>query len=174
MIEDVVNAGDEVDSYCTTCKLVLAHRVMAMVDGRIDKVICKTCELKNRERPHKYRPHPPKASRAKVVPLTEATADSTAPLPAKEKKPKKTRKAKDLSGKWEELLAKKNVAAAKTYAMDGVFDQDDVIAHAKFGYGLVTAIRAEGKMEVLFREGAKLLVCGREKGQMALLGAAQR
>jgi hypothetical protein len=156
MIENVINAGDEVDSYCTTCKLMLAHRIVAIVEGRVDTVICQTCHKR-----HKYRPHPPKASRVKSD-LPEGATETREPRPAKEKKPKKTRKAKDLTGKWEELLAKKNVAQAKVYAMQGVFEQDDVISHAKFGYGLVTAIRAEGKMEVLFREGTKLLVCGRE------------
>ena len=49
--------------------------------------------------------------------------------------------------------------------MGSLFDQDDVIEHTKFGYGLVTEIRAEGKMEVLFKEGTKLLVCGRDSYQ---------
>ena len=31
MSEKVYNAGDEIDSYCTTCKAVVAHRVFALV-----------------------------------------------------------------------------------------------------------------------------------------------
>ncbi len=60
MSEKILTAGDEVDSYCTTCKLVLAHQIVALVDDTPDKVICKTCGKQ-----HKYRPNPPKSLRAK-------------------------------------------------------------------------------------------------------------
>jgi uncharacterized Zn finger protein (UPF0148 family) len=159
MIEKVISAGDEVNSYCTTCKLVLAHRVVAVVDGKIENVICKTCG-----RRHRYRPHPPKSRAAKSVTRRGTVSVSKKETSAMEKKTAKTRKTKDPTIRWEELFAKKDVSLAKTYSMKGLFALDDVIEHEKFGYGLVTAIRAEGKMEVLFKEGAKLLVCGWEKG----------
>src|SRR5437867_11032714 len=51
-------AGDEVDSKCTKCKMVLAHVIVAMVGDQIARVKCNTC---NGE--HAYRP-PPSASEA--------------------------------------------------------------------------------------------------------------
>ena len=159
MTEKVINAGDEVDSYCTTCKLVLAHRVVAVVDGQVETVICKTCG-----RRHRYRPHAPKSRMTKSEARSETGSDSTRETRTRGKKTAKIRKTKVIINRWEELVAKKDVSRAKMYSMKGLFDQDDVIEHEKFGYGLVTAIRAEGKMEVLFKEGAKLLVCGWGKG----------
>ena len=150
MTEKVVSAGDEVDSWCTTCKLMLAHRVVAVVDDKPEKVICKTCG-----RRHKYRPNPPK-SRMKKAKTTSASKKTG------KKKTTRTRKRKDPETIWQEALAEKDMSAAKEYSMSSLFDQDDVIEHTLFGYGLVTEIRAEGKMEVVFKEGTKLLVWGRD------------
>jgi uncharacterized Zn finger protein (UPF0148 family) len=154
MTEKVISVGDEIDSYCRTCKLVLAHQVVALVDGKVEKVICKTCGKR-----HKYRPNPPKSRARKTGTASKKETTTT------RKKTTRTRKTKDPAARWEEVLAEKNVSHAKMYSMDGLFDQDDVIKHKKFGYGLVTEIRAERKMEVLFKEGTKLLVWGR-KGLM--------
>ena len=51
-------AGDEVDSKCTKCKLILAHTIVAMVGDQIARVKCNTCGGE-----HAYRP-PPSASEA--------------------------------------------------------------------------------------------------------------
>jgi uncharacterized Zn finger protein (UPF0148 family) len=152
MTEKVINAGDEVDSWCTTCKIVLAHQVVAVVDGKVEKVICKTCGKQ-----HKYRPNPPKSRMKKST-----TSASKKKTKTTKRKTKRKRKSKDPAERWEEALAEKDVSHAKVYSMGGSFDQDDIINHKKFGYGLVMEIRAEGKMEVLFKAGPKLLVCDRE------------
>ncbi len=38
-----ISTGGDVDSYCTKCKLILEHIVVAMVGGAVVKVKCKTC-----------------------------------------------------------------------------------------------------------------------------------
>ena len=35
--------GGEIDAYCTKCRLDLTHRIIAMVEGAVKKVECKTC-----------------------------------------------------------------------------------------------------------------------------------
>lgn len=35
--------GDLIDDYCPRCKLLLNHAIASLVDGRVVKVICKTC-----------------------------------------------------------------------------------------------------------------------------------
>ena len=144
MSEKVMNVGDEVESWCTRCKLMLAHTVGAMADGQIEKVICKTCNGK-----HKYRPNPPK-SRMKKSSSGKTTTKTT-----------RTRRKKDPAVIWEETLAGHDVSQPTAYSMQGVLSQDEIIDHSTFGLGLVTDVRAEGKMEVLFKEGPKLLVCNR-------------
>jgi len=156
MTEKVISAGDEVDSWCTTCQLMLAHRVVAAVEGKPEKVICKTCDKR-----HKYRPNPPK-SRIKKLQTGKRKTSASKKKATTKRKTTRTRRTKDPAIIWEELLAAKDVSYAKIYSMSAEFDQDDIIEHKKFGYGLVTEIRAEGKMEVVFKEGTKLLVRGRE------------
>jgi uncharacterized protein YcbX len=116
------------------------------VDGKPEKVICKTCNRK-----HKYRPNLPK-SRQK-----SSSADKT-----KKKRTTRARKRKDPAVIWEEAFAERDASDAKGYAMTESFEQDDVIDHKTFGVGLVTEVRAEGKMEVMFKDGTKLLVHDRE------------
>ena len=144
MSEKVLSAGDEVDSYCMSCKLILAHKIVALVDGKPEKVVCKTCNRK-----HKYRPNLPKSRQKKASSGT--------------KKKRTTRRRKDPAVIWEEAFAERDASQAKEYAMTGSFEQDDVIDHKSFGVGLVTEVRAEGKMEVMFKEGTKLLVHDREE-----------
>lgn len=141
--------GAEIDSYCTTCKLVLAHQIVALVEGAVEKVICKTCNKQ-----HKYRPNAPKSR--------IAAADKTLEKKTAAKKaPAKSRKAKDSADKWEKSFATRDLTIVKPYAMDGIFEQGEILDHQKFGHGLVTEVRFDGKMEVLFKDGVKLMVCGR-------------
>ncbi|MBD3307516.1 hypothetical protein GF339_13890 [candidate division KSB3 bacterium] len=122
----------------------MAHQVVAVADGKVEKVLCKTCGGQ-----HKYRPNPPKSrSKKRATP---------------KKKKKQTRKSKDPAERWQEALADKDLSNPKPYSMSEVFEQNDIIDHQKFGQGLVTEIRAEGKMEVLFKEGPKLLVHAQDK-----------
>jgi len=61
------------------------------------------------------------------------------------------------------ILTDDDMKKAKPYAFDTVFAVGDVIRHNQFGPGSVVAVKADGKMEVGFEAGAKLLVCGRPK-----------
>ena len=49
-----LRAGGEVDSYCTKCRMVLNHRIIAMVGTIPRKVECSTCNSH-----HLYRARPP-------------------------------------------------------------------------------------------------------------------
>ena len=40
---DRISTGRDIDSYCTKCKLILEHIVVAMTGGVVVKVKCKTC-----------------------------------------------------------------------------------------------------------------------------------
>ena len=42
--------GDDIDDYCSRCKLSTTHAVVSMVGEEVQKVRCRTC---NHE--HKYR-----------------------------------------------------------------------------------------------------------------------
>lgn len=42
--------GDDIDDYCTRCRGLSSHAVAAVLDGKIEKVLCRVCLSQ-----HKYR-----------------------------------------------------------------------------------------------------------------------
>ena len=59
---------------------------------------------------------------------------------------------------WELALEGKDVANAKTYSMKTRFAPHEAMRHTAFGLGVVTALLAENKIEVLFESGYKVLI----------------
>ncbi len=145
-----IDTGDEVDSYCRQCKLERVHNVVALVDGEVAKVICKMCGSR-----HKYNPIDPEPNGS--APKAVGSGGAT-----KKKKPSGARRAasaKSLESQWEAAMAEKDPANSRTYSMDGSFKKDEVIEHKNFGQGLVIQVDAAGKMQVLFKDGTKRLIC---------------
>lgn len=145
-----IDTGDEVDSYCGQCKLERVHNVVALVDGEVAKVICKMCGGQ-----HKYKPIDPKPNGS--APKATGRGGAT-----KKKKPSGKRRAasaKSLESQWEAAMAEKDPANSRAYSMDGSFKKDEVIEHKNFGQGLVIQVEAAGKMQVLFKDGPKRLIC---------------
>jgi len=127
-----LSGGSEVEAYCTKCKLDRLHAIETLKsDGNINRVICRTCEGS-----HLFRR--PKSSTAK-----------------------KTRSTSKARKKGAVTVAEADLAKAKPYKMDGVYAVGDIIQHKHFGPGSILVVRPDGKMEVGFETGSKLLVCGR-------------
>ena len=145
-----IDTGDEVHSYCGQCKLERVHNVVALVDGEVAKVICKMCGSR-----HKYKPIDPEPNGS--APKATGRGGAT-----KKKKPSGKRRAasaKSLESQWEAAMAEKDPANSRAYSMDGSFKKDEVIEHKNFGQGLVIQVDAAGKMQVLFKDGTKRLIC---------------
>jgi hypothetical protein len=137
--------GGDVDAYCTKCKMVLGHTILAMVGKRIARVRCNTCQGE-----HAYKAGPPgtKAPRARTG--SSATREKAEVRP------------------FSELFAGKDVAAARRYSAKELFEAGDVIAHPTFGTGLVQAARGD-KIDVVFESGEKKLVHGLASGSKPLV-----
>lgn len=129
--------GGDALSYCTKCRMDLAHVIVSMVDGKPSKVECKTCRST-----HRF-----KATGGPIggPPRTRNTA------------PKTVIRAAEL---WEQKLAKKTEADAAPYQTTRRFNTGDVVKHPNFGMGIVEEIRSPTKIAVLFRDGEKILVHG--------------
>ncbi len=146
----MINTGDEVDSYCGQCKLERVHNVVALVDGKVAKVSCRMCGSQ-----HKYKPINPEPKKA--APRAAGRGGAT-----NKKSASGTRRAasaKSREDQWEAAMAGKDQANSKVYSMAGSFEEGEVIEHPKFGLGLVSGVEAGGKMNVLFKEGPKRLIC---------------
>jgi len=62
---------------------------------------------------------------------------------------------------YEDAMEGRDVTKPIPYRLNRKLSQDDVIAHKKFGVGLVTRVVSDKKVEVLFEDSSKLLVHGR-------------
>ena len=146
--------GGETTAYCTHCKAMHDHVIVALVDNKPAKVECDACH-----RQHLYRPGPPgtavKAPKAPKAPgrRTKAAADEPPPTAAIE---------------LAVMLANK---PARTYRPADRYAVGEVVEHPSFGRGLVTRLPAAQKMECHFPDGPKLLLHDRGSAPQASLGS---
>jgi len=134
--------GGDTLSYCTKCKMELAHVIVSMVDSHPAKVICKTCKSEHKNR------KPPGAAKKSGPPRAGRASAATQVVRAVEYWEKKLREAKRVP---------------RPYAVTESYVAGDVVEHTKFGAGHVESVNTNGKMVVFFREGEKILVHGHSK-----------
>ncbi len=133
-----LNVGKEILSYCSKCKLTLAHMIVAMKDAQtIHRVECRTCKDT-----HAYKD--PSAVKMKAATRKKTTRKTS----------KTTTSVADL---WMEAI---NSATTKSqeYSIRGQFAQGDIIDHSKFGPGVVDKTIDADKIEVIFRHQIKILI----------------
>lgn len=137
-----IEAGNEINSRCQKCKDITNHTIIAMVDGKVAKVQCNVCGGR-----HNYRPEKPEKPVSTKKKTTRATSTSA-----------KLAKAK---AHFEELVAGREPSGALAYTMDGIFKKGDLVDHPTFGLGVVAETIMPNKIEVVFRQENKILICGR-------------
>ena len=131
-------AGQDCDSYCTKCQLVLAHVIIAMRGTHPAMVECKTCHAV-----HAYK---------KEAPSAKKTGTKRSPSKAKATARQTT---------YQNLLAGRDISGAEYYKTTTLFAEADVVDHKIFGLGVVTQILSDNTIEVMFQASTKTLVHGR-------------
>ena len=141
-----LSAGDIIEARCTKCRAVTNHRIVAMVEEKVVRVECNTCSGI-----HNY--YPPGESRK--------TTSSASVTRKKEAVPRKTASAKGSAEleEWEAICAGIESGSAIPYDINGKFQVNALIEHPVFGIGVVKAVIRPNKMEVVFRDGKKMLRC---------------
>ena len=134
-----IAVGSDIEAYCTKCKIVLAHAVVAMMGTKPRRVRCNTC---NGE--HNYRATKPVAKTASKKGEKKAKATT-----------KRTRQS------WSEVMQEASAKPHKRYSMSGSFAEGDWIEHTTFGLGCVQSFIAPNKITVRFADATRLLVCNR-------------
>lgn len=124
------NAGDNIASYCTKCKLNLDHTLVAMDGETIAKVKCKTCGSV-----HKFRD-------PSIVKKPRAVKKKQDPLKAAE-------------NLWEASLSETK-GKERTYEMSGKYRVGDIVLHDSFGKGVVRKLYLN-KCDVLFKDKERLM-----------------
>ncbi|HRG96076.1 MAG TPA: hypothetical protein PLR99_07510 [Polyangiaceae bacterium] len=158
-----INTGGEIDSFCTKCKILLNHRIIAMVGNLPVRVECSTCGSH-----HNYRPRAPgeKAPKAAKAPATTRTASkSGAARPVGGVRAAAVRAEEERIGRvklWEKSVSGKTPAEFRPYGVSEIFAEGDLVRHTKFGDGIVTRILDSRKVEILFQAEPKTLAQGLE------------
>jgi hypothetical protein len=143
-----LRVAGEVDSWCTKCRLILNHRIVSMKNGKAHQVECLTCRAQ-----HLWRANAPGEKPATAGGATPRARASAAPAAARGLRGTALR----LEQQWEKAIAGRGVNEFKTYAVDGTFNEGDLVRHKKFGDGVVTRIIDAHKVEILFRDEPRTL-----------------
>lgn len=138
---NVLSVGKEVLSLCTPCKSAMAHTIITIKTMKTmqvpGKVLCKACH-----KTHAYKdPH----AKAK-------TKSATSRINSKLLRQKKS---KDY---WLKTISQSDSSIHKSYAIDGVFELNDIIVHAQFGIGIIEKLMDTNKIFVLFKAEEKILI----------------
>jgi hypothetical protein len=141
-----LKVAGEVDSWCTKCKLVLNHRIVAMKLGKAYQVECLTCRAT-----HLWRA---------TVPGEKPVAPAAGDRPTKASRSTRVTPAMKHEQSWEKAIAGRGVNEFKSYNTGGSFQEGDLLRHKKFGDGLVLRVIDAHKVEVLFKDEAKTLAQG--------------
>lgn len=133
-----LGVGKEVVSYCTKCKLNLAHIIVTMKNDNksIGKVECKTC----------------KATHAFKDP-SQVKASSTKPKTGR----KRAATKESVSDIWMKAL-NDSTAKSRAYSIKEKFEQGDIVDHPKFGPGIVEKLIDADKIQIIFRHEIKTLI----------------
>jgi len=135
--------GQNIDGWCTRCKMVLAHTIESMIGSKITRVHCNTCGAQ-----HVHRAQPPgERATASGGTRTRARAGTS-----------KARTPAPRSTDYATLVGGRDAATARPYRPSERFAATDLIAHPTFGLGVVTATKDSTKIEVVFADGPKILV----------------
>jgi len=129
--------GDEVQSWCTKCREMRLHNVKALVEGKVPRVICRTCDGE-----HNFRPNPPKSKQ-------KGTAKS------------RRKKGEAEPNPWKELMVDADISKARDYTIHERFAGKEVMNHRKYGIGIVIEVLDATKMAVAFEDKRRILVCNK-------------
>lgn len=156
-----LRAGGEVDSWCTKCKLVLNHRVIAMVAGTPVRVECSTCGSHHNFRARAPGEKEPKAATTRASSSSSSgSSGSSGPRSTRASVNKAAMAALEREKSWERATLGKTANEFKAYRVDLTFAEGDLIRHKKFGDGVVTRILDPKKVEILFKDEPRTLAQG--------------
>ena len=134
--------GKDVLSFCNKCKLALMHTLLSLREtGACYKVMCNTCK-----NTHVYK-DPKKATAAKKTRST--------------KRKKALAEQAEKTEIWGNAVNDKNQEAMK-YTISSTFEKDDLINHKQFGKGVVEKVLDDSKIQVIFENDIKILICNQK------------
>jgi hypothetical protein len=136
----------------------LGHRIIAMVGGVPVKVECQTCMSH-----HKYRrPMEDRGAERRASAPTDAgrTRSASTPRSASARAVAEAAAEAQRDHAWQARIAGKMADDFVKYSPKATFALDDLVKHFKFGDGYVVRVIDVKKIEVMFRDGPRVLAQG--------------
>lgn len=143
--------GGDIDSWCTSCKIMILHTVVAMVSTEVRRVQCNSCGSQ-----HVFRAHPPGEGPRPARASAGRSAGSGKPSKASGSNSGRVR-----ASDYDRLMMGREKGDARRYSPKATFRPGEVIQHPKFGLGVATTLRDTTKVEVLFPDGPRVLIHAR-------------
>jgi hypothetical protein len=144
-----LTAGSEIDAWCTKCRMNLAHRIVALVDGRPKRVVCMTCGSEHNYREPKDETRgQARGSRARTSKGTRTRVTAAAAQEAQRRQ------------EWQTRVTNEPSESFRPYSTADTFALGELVLHRKFGAGYVSEVLPEGKLSVMFESGPKTLIHG--------------
>lgn len=148
-----ISAGSEIDAWCTSCRMTLNHRVVAMVGGAPKRVLCLTCNKQ-----HNFRA--PKGDGAGAKPPTGS--NTSAGRSSAKKAAAAAPKAASAAREWQTNVGNRDSSDFLPYSIHSTFEVGQLVEHPKFGSGYVKETMNAQKLCILFKDGPRTLVHGRD------------
>jgi hypothetical protein len=153
MTTKAIKPGTEVDSWCTKCRMDLLHRIIAVHNGRIIRVECRTCGGHHNYRQPKSASAEPKVMAARAT-STDKPRSSSSASPRRGAAAEAERQRE--SG-WQKAVLGQPITSFKAYRASQTFVLGELIRHGKFGDGYIVRVIDRQKVEVMFKDGPRML-----------------
>jgi hypothetical protein len=140
-----IRVGGEIDAVCTRCRLVTNHRIVAMVEGLVKRVICLTCDSQ-----HNY--HQPPGVRGPAAAQIRRVSKELKKTSAPAGGPR-------IFAQWMRFRDElnENGRPPRPYCFQEKYENGEALDHPKFGLGFVQKIIPPNKIEVMFENSLKTL-----------------
>lgn len=133
--------GRSCDSWCTRCRAVTEHTIIAMVGKLPKRVQCTSCDGQ-----HNYRDPAGSSSRSRSNSVRG-----------------RSRSRASVSSWQARVTEKANSGAdSRNYSTEATFTEGDILEHPTFGLGVVDKVLPGEKIQVLFSSGVRLLAHNRD------------
>ena len=130
------SAGEDIKARCPRCNLITDHTIIARVDNLPKKIKCNSCDEHH--------------NLSAKQPGKSGTSSKSS-----------TRKSRSKEATYEKYLSGLtggDPANSMKYNIKGNFKKDQIIDHLKFGIGIVLSVIQIDKIEILFKDGPRLLI----------------
>jgi hypothetical protein len=134
----------------------LLHRVIAVHNGKIIRVECRTCGGHHNFRQPKTAPGR-RGAAARTTPLEKTPKTPSLPSPRRAAIAEAERQREE---SWQKAVLGRPISSFKAYRASQTFGAGDLIRHGKFGDGYIVRIIDRQKVEVMFKDGPRTLAQG--------------